>query len=76
MPPETIGQPATLHLYPAPLEIVTTTGTVVQHSRTTAPLSIRPEHRVALLDAVRGVRGRLSFQRQCLWELAPAAEAG
>ena len=75
MPPGTIGQPATLHLYPAHVEIVTTTGTAVRHARTAEATSIRPEHRAALLDAVRGVRGKLYFQRQSLWELGPAAEA-
>ena len=28
-----------------------------------------------MLDAVRGVRARLYYQRQSLWELGPAAEA-
>jgi hypothetical protein len=75
MPPGTIGQPATLHLYPAHVEVVTTTGTAVRHARTAEATSIQPEHRAALLDAVRGVRGKLYFQRQSLWELGPAAEA-
>jgi transposase len=75
MPPGTIGQPATLHLYPAHVEVLTTTGTAVRHARTAEATSIRPEHRAALLDAVRGVRGKLYFQRQSLWELGPAAEA-
>ena len=75
MPPGTIGQPATLHLYPAHVEIVTTTGTAVRHARTAEATSIRPEHRAALLHAVRGVRGKLYFQRQSRWELGPAAEA-
>jgi hypothetical protein len=60
---------------PDRIEIVTTTGTVVRHARTAEAVSIRPEHRAALLDAVRGVRGRLYFQRQSLWELGPPAEA-
>jgi transposase len=76
MPPATIGQPATLHLYRDRLEIVTKTGAVVQHARGGAPgqLSILPEHRGAMVDAVRGVRARLYYQRQSLWELGPPAE--
>jgi len=76
MPPATIGQPATLHLYRDRLEIVTKSGAVVQHSRGGAPgqLSILPEHRGAMVDAVRGVRARLYYQRQSLWELGPPAE--
>lgn len=76
MPPTTIGQPATLHLYPAHVEIVTKTGTLVRHPTRPArgEASILPEHRAALLAHVRGVRGRLYFQRQSLWELGPAAE--
>jgi transposase len=75
MPPATLGQPATLHLFPDRVEIVTTNDTVVRHARTTEATSILPAHRAALLDAVRGVRGRLYFQRQSLWELGPPAEA-
>jgi len=76
MPPATIGQPATLHLYRDRLEIVTKTGAVVQHPRGRVPgqSHIRPEHRAAMVDAVRGVRARLYYQRQSLWELGPAAE--
>jgi transposase len=75
MPPTTLGQPATLHLYPDRVEIVTKTGQVVRHPRTPEPLSLLPEHRAAMLDAVRGGRARLYYQRQSLWELGPAAEA-
>ena len=76
MPPATIGQPATLHLYRDRIEIVTKTGAVVRHprGRTAGELSILPEHRGAMVDAVRGVRARLYYQRQSLWELGPAAE--
>lgn len=75
MPPETLGQAATLHLYPDPVEIVTKTQQVVRHPRAPAPLSLLPEHRAAMLAAVRGGRARLYYQRQSLWELGPAAEA-
>jgi transposase len=77
MPPATLGQPATLHLYSDRVEIVTKAGAVVRHPRChpRGASSILPEHRTAMLAAVRGVRGRLYFQRQSLWELGPAAEA-
>ncbi len=76
MPPETIGQPATLHLSRDRVEIVTKTGLAVAHRRCgPGERSIRPEHRAATLEQVRGVRGRLYFQRQSLGELGPEAEA-
>ena len=74
MPADTLGQPATLHLYEDRLEIVTKTGAVVPHPRRTRGASILPEHRAALLDRVHGARGQLYFQRQSLWELGPPAE--
>jgi transposase len=74
MPPATIGQPATLHLYPERVEIVTKSGAVGAHDRGPG-LHVLSEHRAATLAAVRGGRGRLYFQRQSLWELGPAAEA-
>jgi transposase len=75
MPPATIGQPATLHLYADRVEIVTKTQEVVRHPRGPEPVSLLPEHRAAMLEAVRGSRARLYYQRQSLWELGPAAEA-
>jgi transposase len=75
MPPATIGQAATLHLYEDHIEILTKTGERVRHPRTAARASLLPEHRAAMLDTVRGGRARLYFQRQSLWELGPAAEA-
>ena len=76
MPPAAIGQPATLHLYRDRIEIVTKTGAVSRHPRNlrAGQASILPEHRAAMVEAVRGVRGRLYYQRQSLWELGPAAE--
>src|SRR5215813_1330923 len=69
MPPDAIGQPATLHLYRARVEIVTTAGPPVSHPRVPrGSASILPEHRRAMLGAVRGVRARLYYQRQSLWE--------
>jgi len=75
MPPATLGHAATLHLYPDHVEIVTKTQQVVRHPRGPEPLSLLPEHRAAMLEAVRGGRARLYYQRQSLWELGPAAEA-
>jgi len=76
MPPETIGQPATLHLYRDRIEIVTKAGPPVRHPRCArGGTSLLPEHRAAMLGAVRGVRARLYYQRQSLWELGPGAEA-
>lgn len=76
MPPAAIGQPATLHLYPDRVEIVTKAGETVCHRRLPpGGLSILPEHRAAMLERVPGLRGRLYFQRQSLWELGPAADA-
>ena len=76
MPPETIGQPATLYLYRDRVAIGTKAGPPVPHPRVPrGATSILPEHRTAMLGAVRGVRARLYYQRQSLWELGPAAEA-
>jgi transposase len=75
MPPATIGQAATLQLYEDHVDILTKTGDVVRHPRTAERASLLPEHRAAMLDSVRGGRGRLYFQRQSLWELGAAAEA-
>ena len=76
MPPGTIGQPSTLHLYRDRVEIITKAGQPVSHPRVPrGSTSILPEHRTAMLGAVRGVRARLYYQRQSLWELGPAAEA-
>jgi transposase len=75
MPADTLGQPATLHLYEDRVELVTKAGLVVRHPRRARGISILPEHRAALLDRVHGARGQLYFQRQSLWELGPDAEA-
>jgi len=75
MPPEMIGQPATLHLYRDPVAIIPKAGPPVSHPRVgCGATSILPEHRTAMLGAVRGVRARLYYQRQSLWELGPVAE--
>lgn len=76
MPPDTIGQPGTLYLYRNHVEIVTKAGPRVRHPRCArGVLSLLPEHRAAMLGAVRGARARLYYQRQSLWELGPVAEA-
>jgi transposase len=71
--PEAIGQAATVHLYEDRLEIVLKTGAVIAHPRGRG-LHIAPSHRTAILEQVRGRRGRLYFQRQSLWELGADAE--
>jgi transposase len=77
MPPETIGQPATLQLYRDHAEILTKAGQVVCHPGRLGRghVSILPEHRAAMLGVVRGGRARLYYQRQSLWELGQAAES-
>ena len=77
MPPETIGIPATLFLYPERVRIVTKNGVEAAHPRTPAvgTASYRPEDRVAKLAAVHGRRGRLYLQRQEILEIGPPAEA-
>jgi len=76
MPPETIGQPATLQLYRDHVELVTRTGLRIRHAGRLprGQVSLLPEHRAAMLGAVRGRRARLYYQRQSLWELGAAAE--
>ena len=76
MPPETIGQPATLQLYRDHADILTKAGQLIRHPDRLArgQASILPEHRAAMLRTVRGGRARLYFQRQSLWELGRAAE--
>lgn len=76
MPPAAIGPPAPRHLDRDRIEIVTKTGAVSRPPRDlgAGQASILPEHRAAMVEAVRGVRGRLDSQRQRLWELGPAAE--
>ena len=54
------------------------TSALHQAHRIRAPGSdthLLPEHRAAMLDSVRGGRGRLYFQRQSLWKRGPDAEA-
>ena len=64
MSPDTLGQPATLHLYRDRVEIVTKAGPPVRHPRVPrGATSILPEHRTAMRGAVRGVRARLYYQR-------------
>jgi hypothetical protein len=77
MPPQTIGMPATLFLYPERVRIVTRDGTAAEHPRRPAVgnTSYRSEDRVAKLAAVHGERGRLYQKRQEILELGPPAEA-
>ena len=73
VPPEAIGQAATVHLYEDRVEIVLKTGAVIAHPRGRG-LHIAATHRTAILEQVRGRRGRLYFQRQSLWEVGADAE--
>ena len=59
MPPATIGQPATLHLFPDRVEIVTKTGPPGPARRTPArgQASLLPEHRAAMLGRRPGRPG-------------------
>lgn len=72
MPPESIGFPATLHVYPERIRI-----TAGRHERTHARFPERgtqsypAEIRAAHLATISGKRGRLYFQRQRLLELGP-----
>jgi transposase len=75
MPPDTIGIPGTLFLYPDRVRIVTRDGTQVEHPRwpDTGDTSYHSEHRVAKLAAVHGQRARLYQKRQEILELGPPA---
>ncbi len=77
MPPNTIGIPGTLFLYPDRVRILTKNGTEVEHPRHPAVgnTSYRSEDRVAKLAAVHGERARLYQKRQEILELGPSAEA-
>jgi transposase len=77
MPPNTIGIPGTLFLYPDRVRILTKNGTQVEHPRYPAVgnTSYRTEDRVAKLAAVHGERARLYQKRQEILELGPSAEA-
>jgi len=77
MPPNTIGIPGTLFLYPDKIRIVTRDGTEVGHSRHPAVghTSYRSEDRVAKLAAVHGERAKLYQKRQEILDLGPPAEA-
>ncbi len=76
MPPEAIGIPGMLWLYPERVRIVA--GRFErEHARVPeqGKDSIPPEDRAARLAAVSGKRGRLYLKRQEILDLGPAAEA-
>jgi transposase len=76
MPPEAIGIPGTLWLYPERVRIVA--GRFErEHARVPEQGrdSIHPEDRAARLAQVSGKRGRLYLKRQEILDLGPAAEA-
>jgi transposase len=76
MPPEAIGIPGVLWLYPNRVRIV-----AGRYEREHARIpeqgtdSIHPEDRAARLARVAGKRGRLYLKRQELLDLGPAAES-
>lgn len=72
MPAESIGFPATLHVYPDRVRI-TAGRHEVTHARfpERGKLSYPAELRAAHLATISGKRGRLYFQRQRLLELGP-----
>lgn len=76
MPPEAIGMPGTLFLYPDRVRVV------ARHLEASHPrfpergkVSFLPEHRASMLAKVSGKRAKLYFQRQQLLELGAPAEA-
>jgi hypothetical protein len=76
MPPEAIGIPGMLWLYPERVRIVA--GRFErEHDRVPeqGKDSIHPEDRAARLAQVSGKRGRLYLKRQEILDLGPAAEA-
>jgi transposase len=76
MPPEAIGIPGMLWLYPERVRIVA--GRFErEHARVPeqGKDSIHPEDRAARLAQVSGKRGRLYLKRQEILDLGPAAEA-
>ena len=76
MPPEAIGIPGVLWLYPSQVRIVA--GRFErEHARVPeqGKDSLHPEDRTARLALVAGKRGRLYLKRQEILDLGPAAEA-
>lgn len=76
MPPESIGFPATLYLYPDRVRIIARRYEA-EHPRGElgAGGSVLPEHRAAMLASVSGKRARLYYKRQQLLDLGMSAEA-
>lgn len=74
MPPEAIGVPATLQIYPDRVRITAGSHTVT-HPRfpEAGQLSYPPALRAQHLATITGTRGQLYFQRQRLLELGPVA---
>jgi len=77
MPPESIGFPATLYLYPEKVRIMARRYEAL-HPRT-PPAGSReswlPGHRSQMLARVSGARGRLYFKREQILSLGAPAEA-
>jgi transposase len=76
MPPETKGKAGTLYLGRDHVRIVVADHIAVHaRLRGTATVSELPEHRIAHVEAARGVRARLYVQREHLRRLGPDMEA-
>jgi transposase len=73
MPPEAIGFPATLHLYPDRVRVTAGRYETLHPRFPEGDLSYPPEIRAQHLAAVSGARGRLYFKRQRILELGPVA---
>lgn len=75
LPPEAIGMPGTLFLYPQRVKIVAR-HFVVEHPRfpENGTTCYHPEYRAAMLAKVSGERGKLYFKRQQILELGGSAE--
>jgi transposase len=77
MPPECIGFPATLYLYPEKVRIVARRYEATHPRRPAAGSreSWLPGHRSQMLARVSGTRGRLYFKREQILSLGAPAEA-
>jgi len=74
--PKRVGAQAMVLLRAAEVEVVIGGRRCVHARKDFCDLPQRlPEHRREMLGAVFGERKRNSFQRQCLWELGPEAQA-
>jgi hypothetical protein len=73
MPPESIGFPATLHVYPSVIRCVAGRHEAVHQRQPAGGKSRLPEHRAQRLAAVSGKRGKRYLMRQDILELGTTA---